>query len=381
MAKTEKMPAARFAAQLAAALERRDGYIMGATGQDPRNWPVDSWWFDQYDDNPKQKEKALYWRAHAPRVWDCNGLAEGLYRDYSGVSIDTRARCNYADWCDPRGDGRIPARFRTPGAAVFWGDTASKIHHVAFLYRPAQPDKPDGDWLLIEARGVMYGVVETRLYSRRPDFWGWMTRYFDYSDAAPATPQPGGRTLRRGDSGEDVRALQAALIRLGFDCGRWGADGDFGADTARALREFQRANGLEADGVFGPKTRRALQAALDALNADGADSDAGKPSPGQPAQGEKPDAQAGSAQEEPGGGAEPSPEEHGAAAGPQWVAIRGGNCYVRAEPGRSGRKLGVVHAGERLPYAGETDAATGWLKVRFGDAEGWVSGKYGRLTA
>ena len=332
MAKAKRMPAERFAEQAAQAWKRGDGYIMGATGQDPKKWAVNSWWFTQY--KGAQRQKALYWRAHAQRVWDCNGLAEGLYRDYAGVSIDSKARWNYADWCDPRGAGMIPAKYRLPGAAVFWGDSASDIHHVAFLWKPVDAKRPKGDWYLIEARGVMVGVVRTRLYDRRPDYWGLMTRYFDYGVAAQSPLRLGDRTLENGMEGDDVRQLQAGLIRLGFDCGRWGADGDFGDATELAVKAFQREHGLAADGVAGERTLAALQKALARL--------------------EKP------------------------AARPTQVEICGGNCYVRDAPNRRGKALGVVHEGERLPYAGETDAASGWLKVDYDGGTGWVSGKYGR---
>jgi len=62
------------------------------------------------------------------------------------------------------------------------------------------------------------------------------------------------RPMLRGD---DVRALQHWLNRLGFDPGR--EDGIFGAATETALREFQRAAGVAADGVCGPETCRALE--------------------------------------------------------------------------------------------------------------------------
>jgi N-acetylmuramoyl-L-alanine amidase len=57
--------------------------------------------------------------------------------------------------------------------------------------------------------------------------------------------------------GDDVAALQTALGQLGFDSGR--IDGIFGPDTARALTDFQRNCGLDADGVCGPFTVRALE--------------------------------------------------------------------------------------------------------------------------
>ncbi len=58
-------------------------------------------------------------------------------------------------------------------------------------------------------------------------------------------------------SGDDVASLQRRLMELGFDCGR--CDGIFGAETERALREFQHNVGLPADGTFGPTTIRAMQ--------------------------------------------------------------------------------------------------------------------------
>jgi peptidoglycan hydrolase-like protein with peptidoglycan-binding domain len=52
--------------------------------------------------------------------------------------------------------------------------------------------------------------------------------------------------LKPGTSGETVKRLQQSL---GIS-----ADGQFGADTQKAVREFQSKNGLEADGLAGPAT-------------------------------------------------------------------------------------------------------------------------------
>lgn len=68
-----------------------------------------------------------------------------------------------------------------------------------------------------------------------------------------------GPPLRRGSSGSAVAALQRALGRLGFDLA---ADGAFGANTERSVREFQVRSGLAVDGVVGSATKTALAAAL-----------------------------------------------------------------------------------------------------------------------
>ena len=62
------------------------------------------------------------------------------------------------------------------------------------------------------------------------------------------------RTLKKGDTGSQVMALQALLIGYGGDLGRSGADGDFGGKTDEALRKYQSRNGLTPDGEAGPKT-------------------------------------------------------------------------------------------------------------------------------
>lgn len=62
------------------------------------------------------------------------------------------------------------------------------------------------------------------------------------------------RELQRGAKGEDVRAMQQLLILRGHSVGIDGADGDFGVNTAAALREFQRVSSLDTDGICGSKT-------------------------------------------------------------------------------------------------------------------------------
>lgn len=55
----------------------------------------------------------------------------------------------------------------------------------------------------------------------------------------------GGRWLERGDRGEDVRDLQRALRRLGYETG---VDAQFGPRTERVVRRYERAEGILVDG-------------------------------------------------------------------------------------------------------------------------------------
>jgi peptidoglycan hydrolase-like protein with peptidoglycan-binding domain len=63
------------------------------------------------------------------------------------------------------------------------------------------------------------------------------------------TSQP---TVRWGSQGPAVKTLQAQLKKLGFEPGP--IDGIFGSDTDSAVRAFQRARGIQVDGIVGPQT-------------------------------------------------------------------------------------------------------------------------------
>lgn len=68
------------------------------------------------------------------------------------------------------------------------------------------------------------------------------------SDQAVKAPAPERPVLKRGNRGSAVKELQGLLNHLGF---KIEADGNFGVATDRAVRTFQKANGLEPDGVVG----------------------------------------------------------------------------------------------------------------------------------
>lgn len=64
------------------------------------------------------------------------------------------------------------------------------------------------------------------------------------------------RTLYWGTRGQDVKTVQWKLLRWKYYNGK--VDGIYGPDTYRAVRRFQRKNGLKVDGVVGGQTAKAL---------------------------------------------------------------------------------------------------------------------------
>lgn len=155
------------------------------------------------------------------------------------------------------------------------------------------------------------------------------------SDPAPQNPALGDRVLKNGCKGEDVKELQTALMKLGYNLGKWGCDGDFGDQTEMAVRAFQTQQGLTVDGQVGAKTIAALKAALAAHD---------------------------------------KPVDN-----PAYVVIEHGNCYVREEPYVGADIMGVALEGTKYAYEGKT-SEDGWLAISYKDRQGWVSGKYGRLA-
>ncbi len=67
---------------------------------------------------------------------------------------------------------------------------------------------------------------------------------------------PGVAALRQGDRGNDVTKVQQKLQSWGYYKG--GIDGIFGQLTDKAVRAFQRNNGLTADGIVGTQTAKAM---------------------------------------------------------------------------------------------------------------------------
>lgn len=65
-------------------------------------------------------------------------------------------------------------------------------------------------------------------------------------------------TLKLGMKGSDVKAVQKRLKELGYLHTNSQVTGYFGDATERAVEEFQRRNGLSADGTVGPKTLEKL---------------------------------------------------------------------------------------------------------------------------
>ena len=193
------------------------------------------------------------WVADKRHVTDCQGYLDA----YLGNNVN--ANSNYTSYCTDKGLVSAISRPWVIGEAVFNGSDVRKTH-VGWVCGFIGSDP-----LIVEAQGLKYGVVVTRQSKRKFKYRGLMTRKFEYTDSPIPSPGPGAfvfiRPLRKGDVGDDVVELKKLLIRDGYKDGitiNTENSKNFGSNTKKLVKEYQRDHGLTVDGIAGEKTITSL---------------------------------------------------------------------------------------------------------------------------
>lgn len=220
------------------ALDERWGYIWDGRGQI---------WTQAMQDKATRDMTVRYGQKWVGRrVVDCSGLFVWAY-DKMGADIYHGSNTIFNDYTSKTGAlfGEVEI---LPGTAVFQVEDGRRTHIGLYI----------GGGKVIEARGTRSGVITSELEAW--DEWGTL-KDVDYSEVQPELVTLDTiKTLRQGDSGLSVKWLQESLMLAGYDVGSKGADGVYGKATKAAVEEFQRAEGLKADGIAGKKTFAALTA-------------------------------------------------------------------------------------------------------------------------
>ena len=203
---------------------------------------------------PRNYTASDFSRQYNKRVHDCVGLIKGYlwsdsptskpkYNSAQDVSANgMRSRCTKK--------GSMSSMPDVPGVLVFMNG------HVGVYI---------GGGYVVEARGHAYGVVKTKLSGRRWTSWGYCP-WIEYNNVPTEQPEIKRentvnitlKELKRGAEGAQVKALQQLLLANGCRMPKYGADADFGTETETALKAYQKANGLSADGICGVNTWKKL---------------------------------------------------------------------------------------------------------------------------
>ena len=282
--------------------------------------------YDQYQRN------TLY-KAAEPFGFDVSKVTADVECDCSAL---VRVCCAYA------GITGLPEGFRTTNEPKNLLGTGAFMEMVGEKYTKQAAYLKAGDILCTPVQGHTVIVL---------------------NDGDKAEPTAEG--LRRGDYGTAVTAMQKLLLKWDKAClPKCGADGDFGGETERAVKDFQNTHDLPVTGVYDEKTRRLLTGMY-----------------GEPAtqQSERPEGAEAPAHGLSGAETRDPAQAEGAG---RSVEITGGTVNVRSAPGTKGKDIGDVHRGERYPYGGLTAEVDGrdWYLIDWHNTNGWVSGKFARLV-
>ena len=175
---------------------------------------------------------------------DCQGLLDAYLTFVQGEKTDINADYNYRKWCTGKGKTSEIERPYELGEAVFMANSGGKMKHVGWICGLDS----DGEPLVVEARGLNYGVVVTRLEDRAWTHRGLMTKKFDYKEEQPmATKFEVIKPMLKGDG---VKEMQKALNATGYtdDNGnKLVEDGKWGSKSQAAFRKLLEAHTQESE--------------------------------------------------------------------------------------------------------------------------------------
>lgn len=178
----------------------------------------------------------------SPEDWatDCQGLLDAWMTHEMNDKTDINVQMNYANWCTDKGKISEIDRPYVIGEALFiYSSSARKMTHVGWVCGFTD----SGDVLAVEARGIRYGVVVTKMSNRKWTHRGLMTKKFDYAD--PKVEPYVFRLQRPHLKGEECELMQDTLNRLGYRTtggDKLKVDGNWGPLSQSVLETFIELN-------------------------------------------------------------------------------------------------------------------------------------------
>ena len=288
--------------------------------------------------------KGYMWTNGGEGVFEAAGTGKKIINKYQSNNCPDKSANGMFSYAKSKGMewGAINSIPEIPGVAVRFDG------HVGVYI---------GNGYVIEEKGFKYGCQKTLLKNGKWTHW-YKLPFITYQTDGQVVPekeveqkiQLGSRLLKKGTKGEDVIELQTLLSQLGFLKDK--IDGDFGTKTEEAVKNFQRANNLTADGKYGEKSHKALMEAI--------------------------------GDDEPDFEDEPiisAPENQPAETKQNELEVTADSVRIRKGNSTKYGILTTVHKGNKLiPILDLNNkplrAANGWYAVDHGENIGWISGNY-----
>ena len=195
------------------------------------------------------------WYPNSERVrcYDCRGFTYWCLKQVEIIINGQGATSQWNTAANWASKGEIAAMPRDTLVCLFV-QKGKTMEHTGFGYNS-------------ETCECSNGVQHFTSRNKKWTHWAVPAGLYSTDPQPEPEPVPAWRpTIRRGSKGAEVGECQTMLVKLGYDIGPCGIDGDFGRATEKAVREFQGDHQLVVDGVVGPMTWDALDKAVAQLN-------------------------------------------------------------------------------------------------------------------
>ena len=219
-------------------------YLFGTVRVATTTTKLQERWKNYYSTHGWTREQYEYytkgWKS-TDYATDCQGLLDAYLTYECNTKTDINADTNYNQWCTSRGQVSSISRSYVVGEALFMANSSGKMHHVGWICGFDATGNP----LVVEARGLPYGVVVTKFNDRAWTHRGLMTTKFSYDNSNNVEEdKPMAQIIFEKTSpmktGEVYKEMQKVLNLAGYtdakgkkltEDGKWGTNSQAAFDS------------------------------------------------------------------------------------------------------------------------------------------------------
>ena len=242
--------------------------------------------YNNYTKYARDLHNAGYYQASKQGYAWCDMFVDWCFLQLCGGDADKAQEiiCQtgpYGAGCDfsakyYKNKGRFYAEPKPGDQIFFWDSKNDRVGHTGLVYKVGSSYVYTIEGNTSSAAGVeangggvfakKYKLTNSRIYGYGRPLYDEETEKEETAKAETVKAESKKEVectvnlpvLKKGYVGASAKALQMLLIGYGYSCGAAGADGHFGSNTDSAVRAYQKAKGLEVDGIVGSATWSSL---------------------------------------------------------------------------------------------------------------------------